>query len=310
MRSMTRLAVPLVAAGLVAGGLGAAAYAAQDDTCTGSFQRVLSKDGGAAFVVTRTTANGCETVRKQYPAGSPGAALVRGSRQAAGGIGAQAVESLPSCLTATPSKVVAGKSKTVRFDLRGTGESPECTVVAWAIYTSKAGGPDFGVWNADDNSGIPTWTFDGLRNADAGPTKVAVLWVSQKDVDDAVEAGADEPASHTALKPFGYERATGWTSFNATPEPVAANTALTLKAELIRVDWDKGKYVPYANRAAVLQFKPVGGSYADYKTVKTDRKGKVSATVSARRDGSWRIRYAGNAASGASVSKGDAVDVR
>lgn len=199
----------------------------------------------------------------------------------------------PTIRSYSPSTVTLGlQSKLVTF--RVSAED-DCGIDGWDIN-----GPH--VWAWDRN---PTDRIDAYANSDAGASYVDV------EVSDT--------NYNTTTERFGFrlKRATYVSGFNVTPEPVKKGKSVTVKASLKRADWDQGKYVSYGAKTqkVQIQFKAKGTS--TYKTIKTVTLGKKSAIKTkikvagaVAKDGTYRLSYAGNGTSGASVSAGDYVDVK
>jgi len=94
--------------------------------------------------------------------------------------------------------------------------------------------------------------------------------------------------------------------FRATPDTVAPGDTLTLTGILERAVLDAGESDPdLAGFAApvVVQFRSDANSkYADVKTVQSAADGSVTTTVTAKRSGTWRLRYAGDETNAATKS--------
>lgn len=193
----------------------------------------------------------------------------------------------------SPSTVVLGtQSKLVTFRVSA---DDECGIESWDIY-----GPH--VWAMDND---PTDRVYAWSNADAGTSYVDV------EVED--------PNYNTTTKRFAFtlKRATYVSGFNVTPEPVKKGKYVTVKGTLKRADWDRGTYVAYGAKSqkVQIQFRPKGTT--TYKTVKTVTLGtgskistKLKVSGSLAKDGYYRLSYAGNGTTGASVAAGDYVDVK
>jgi len=174
-----------------------------------------------------------------------------------------------------------------------------CSVADW--YAQITGR---GMFAFLDLSG-PQETFnpDLLANTTAGTHNV-VLTVANADY-------ASTERSMAAA--FSLTRRTAWSagSVNASPEPVTKGKPIRVKGKLARADWEHSTYAGYGGRSVSVQFRAAGASsWATVKTATTSSTGWVDTTVSAVRDGTWRLSYAGNSAAGAATSVGDYVDVR
>lgn len=201
--------------------------------------------------------------------------------------------SFPTIHSYTPSTVTLGpQSKLVTF---GVQAEDECGIEGWDIY-----GPHVWAWDTDPTDRIYSWS-----NADAGTSHVDV------EVRD--------PNYNTTTKRFAFrlKRATYVSGFNVTPEPVKKGKYVTVKATLKRADWDQGKYVSYGAKSQKVQIQFKAKGSPTYKSIRTVTLGKKSAIKtkikvagSVAKDGTYRLSYAGNGTTGASVSVGDYVDVR
>jgi hypothetical protein len=199
----------------------------------------------------------------------------------------------PTISSYSPSTVTLGlQSKLVTFRVNA---HDECGIESWDIY-----GPHTWAMDNDPTDRIYAWS-----NSDAGASYVDV------EVND--------PNYNTTTKRFGFrlKRATYVSGFNVTPEPVKKGKYVTVKATLKRADWDRGAYEKFGamSQRVQIQFKAKGTStYKTIKTVTLGKKSEVTSKIKIRgslaKDGTYRLSYAGNGTSGASVSKGDYVDVR
>lgn len=150
----------------------------------------------------------------------------------------------------------------------------------------------------------PTGTIssDLLENANAGLREAYVAVAQDKDAEVVVER----------TLPFTLKRAARWgAAVNAAPEPVKKGKIIKVSAALGRVNWDTRKFNGYSGQRVTLQFKAAGTTaFKNVKVVKTVKYGKVTASVTASQDGSWRFYYGGNSITGAATSNGDYVDVQ
>ncbi len=175
--------------------------------------------------------------------------------------------------------------------------------------------------NAHDECGIDGWDVDNdhVFAYDSNLTEKIYPWSNSSAGASYMDVSVHDPAYNVTTKRFGFrlKRATYVSGFNVTPEPVKKGKYVTVKATLKRADWDRGAYVKYGAKSqrVQIQFKVKGTS--TYKTIKTVTLGKKSEVTSKikisgslAKDGTYRLSYAGNGTSGASVSKGDYVDVR
>ncbi|MFD4787755.1 hypothetical protein ACFWN1_12035 [Streptomyces sp. NPDC058459] len=98
---------------------------------------------------------------------------------------------------------------------------------------------------------------------------------------------------------------------DAAPEPVRKGRAITVTGALTLASWNYDKYYAYSAQSVQLQFAKKGSSaWSTVKTVKTDTKGNLKATVTATVDGSFRYVYAGTSQTAGVTASADAVDVR
>jgi hypothetical protein len=175
--------------------------------------------------------------------------------------------------------------------------------------------------SADDECGIDDWDIDGphVWAWDSDPTDRIHPWANSYAGASHVDVEVSDPNYNTTTKRFGFRllRATYVSGFNVTPEPVKKGKYVTVKGTLKRADWDKSAYVKYGAKSqrVQIQFKAKGA--ASYRTVKTvtlgkksEVKSKIKVAGSLAKDGTYRLSYAGNGTSGASVSAGDYVDVK
>jgi hypothetical protein len=191
----------------------------------------------------------------------------------------------------------AGVAHADMFLYRGSYERPDATLVSlWPSCTTVKATTarcraDFA---ADVRSNM-------ARNALAGPWRLAA-WAEAAD-------GRSFTDRHAAATVSLLRQAELTT--NATPEPVRKGKTITVKGVLTRVDWETGRFAGYSGRKLALQFRRAGTkTYRTVKTVTSDSKGNVKATVKASIDGTWRFVYTGDAATAKVNSAGDYVDVR
>lgn len=99
-------------------------------------------------------------------------------------------------------------------------------------------------------------------------------------------------------------------SINATPEPVRKGKTITIKGSLTRANWEAGTYRAYTKQKVALQYRTTKGSYATVKTLTTNSDGNVKTTVTATKDGCYRLVFAGTSTTRSKTTKGDCIDVR
>ncbi|MFC9794413.1 hypothetical protein ACFVJI_17355 [Streptomyces sp. NPDC127584] len=100
-------------------------------------------------------------------------------------------------------------------------------------------------------------------------------------------------------------------SLNAGPEPVAKGGYVTVTGGLQH--YTDGKWRPYANAPAVLQFQPRGSTtWKQVATGRANASGNMSLKAKVTGDGSWRIRHYGDSKhfNTPATAGGDYVDMR
>jgi hypothetical protein len=210
--------------------------------------------------------------------------------------GAQAAPTAQKCTikSFSPAKFTVAATDTERqFRVKTTG----CTQKNWRIDLIA---DDETVDIASKAKPLTTFRPSKMVNALAGSYQVLI---TVKSTDDKV-----------TKKKFKFSllrRTTFGTTLNVGPEPATRGDALKLVGTLKRVSWGpEPSYVPYANRTVQVQFKASGTRV--FKTVKdatTDADGNVAANVRANKSGTWRLHWAGNAATNAVNSNVDGVTV-
>ena len=118
----------------------------------------------------------------------------------------------------------------------------------------------------------------------------------------------------TTKKKFNFSllrRSTFGNTFSIGPNPATQGGTLKVVAKLQRVNWgEPTSYGPYVGRNVQLQFKAAGKkTFKKVKTVKTDADGDVITTVTATKSGTWRLSFAGNAATGPARSKSRGIKI-
>ena len=113
---------------------------------------------------------------------------------------------------------------------------------------------------------------------------------------------ANDPSFNVEKRrfPFKLLRHARWQSANVTPTRVSKGSRITIKATLLRADWDLDKYVRFggADQRATIQFRPkTSDTYFNVKTVRFGATGRVSTQVTVKRevarDGYYRVRFGG-----------------
>lgn len=161
------------------------------------------------------------------------------------------------------------------------------------------------VCTADGTTSVCTkhYTVDprrDLKNSLAGIWKVAVD-VQANDGDYTKSDG------HTTFFMKRYAKLTT----NASPEPVAKGSKLTVTGKLTRANWDTHDYRGYASQNVSLQSrKPGAASYEPLGYVETNTYGVATAKVTVTADRYWRYLFRGTMTTGAAKAPGDFVDAR
>jgi hypothetical protein len=99
---------------------------------------------------------------------------------------------------------------------------------------------------------------------------------------------------------------------DATPEPVSKGRTVTVTGALTRLDYYAGwTYKAFPAQKVALQWRKANTTtWTTVKTVTTDASGKLSTTVKAGSDGSYRYSFPGDATSYTASSAADYVDVK
>ncbi|MDO0911895.1 hypothetical protein QQM39_13875 [Streptomyces sp. DT2A-34] len=149
----------------------------------------------------------------------------------------------------------------------------------------------------------PTWI---PHYSDADSNKTAGEW----QVNATVNANDGDYWISDRIALYKVKRASRLTT-DATPEPVAKGTTLTVNGKLTRANWENLEYHGYTQQAVKLQFRPAGGAhYSTVKTVQTGTHGKLSTKVTVTSAGSWRWYFPGTTTTARVVSAGDAVTLK
>ena len=117
------------------------------------------------------------------------------------------------------------------------------------------------------------------------------------------------PVVHRWQSPVHTEKSCTLLSFNASPEDVVSGGQLKLSGRLTRLDPDSG-YVGYGSKTLTVQFRPPGGVFANHSTVTTDAAGRFDKRLTATRDGTWRVKFAGTSRYHRETSRHDYIDVQ
>jgi len=217
-----------------------------------------------------------------------------------------------------PKKISVGlKPVTVQFDV-GTDCDDEDHSIEWAVTGDLYPGSSHVGW-----LGACTYRYAGpaVLTCPDGKTTLDLIgsgtfkgnqMAGQKNIhayafDDANgnELDDDSTSGHDSVtKTFDLLRRTSWESFNASPEPRKKGRKLKITGGLLQASWDSGTYESFAPTVK-LQFRAYGQE--SYRTVATVQG--TSTTVIAKRSGSFRFSYPGDATHAASTSRADYVKV-
>lgn len=185
------------------------------------------------------------------------------------------------------------------------------------INTSSAAGGGFGEWidstcvKKSSTTSVctaimritPDW-IPGYSDTDSN--KAAGQW----QINATVKANDGDYWISDRIALYKVKRASRLTT-DATPEPVAKGSKLTVNGKLTRANWENLEYHGYTGQTAKLQFRPAGGAhYSTVKTVKTGTHGKLSTKVTVTSAGSWRWYFPGTTTTARIVSAGDAVTLK
>jgi hypothetical protein len=170
-------------------------------------------------------------------------------------------------------------------------------------------GPDDAA-SADDLLYVtPTGTGTTLSaKITADATAPAGLWDTEVDVYQKPASEGDAPI------------ASGWTTFdvklpthnvvNASPEPAAHGTPITVKGTLTHYSPTAKKYTAYKAKTIDIYFDPTGSApRTKVATVTTGSTGTYSKTFTASSSGVWSTQFAGTSSYAAVRSNGDYVPV-
>ncbi|MFD4139810.1 hypothetical protein [Streptomyces sp. NPDC058572] len=216
-------------------------------------------------------------------------------------VGVKDVKTFPVAITIKDNSGVKGVSRVSAFN-RNNGHGPvdhlgtSCkkisgttSVCTATMRIDPAWIDDYGSGNEgwDANSVAGDWTVNATVKANDGD-----YWIS-----DSIAA-------------FRVKRAAVLTT-DASPEPVAKGSTLTVTGRLTRANWTDLKYHGYINRTVQLQFKKAGTtSYKTVKSATTNSTGNLRTTVTATAPGSWRWYFPGTPTTMQVLSTGDAVTLK
>lgn len=221
-----------------------------------------------------------------------------------------------------PDEIVLGgrTSNTVHFEVDTT--CPVDADVNWYV-TVHAGEPGPYGWLMRANFWQPgSSRFQWIPDGTAGLPFVSESLVGENRITfDAFLGDAyDRTRSMSLSSTIDVKRATTFDGrpspddhFHATPDTVPPGGTLTLTGFLDRANLDAGEYDPDLvgfSAPVVVQYRADSNSkYSDVKTVRSAADGSVTTTVTAKRSGTWRLKYAGDATNAASKSLEERVSV-
>jgi hypothetical protein len=203
--------------------------------------------------------------------------------------GAQAVPAAPEKCTIkgfTPSTFVVGATNSQReFKVQTSG----CRQKNWRIDLVGGGTETLARKATPLIMSVPS----ELDNSMAGTYRAVII---VKSTDNRI---TKKKAFFSLLR-----EATFGTTFSIGPESAVEGDTLNVVGKLQRASWGGEPFFgPYVNRNVQVQFRAVGTkTFKRVKTVKTDVDGDVITTVTANKSGTWRLRFAGNAATGPATS--------
>jgi hypothetical protein len=206
--------------------------------------------------------------------------------------GAQAAPSAQKCTikSYTPAKFTVGATDVQReFKVKTRG----CTKKNWRVDLLFSDGK---LVLASKAKPLTTFLPTGLKNADAGTYQVRV---TVKSTDNVVTR---KKFKFSLLRQTTFDQ-----SINVEPAQESDGDDFEVTGQLTRANWGpEPSFSGYANRTVQVQFRANGSNqFVNLQAVKTDAEGQVDATVTAPAPGSFRLAFAGNAASSPSVSAAD-----
>ncbi|MEW1569292.1 hypothetical protein AB0454_40850 [Streptomyces sp. NPDC093509] len=178
------------------------------------------------------------------------------------------------------------------------GDAPgTCTPTSATVASCKG---DIDIYPAD-----PDWE---LLNSDAGAWKAAGLAIAYNGEDtDPSKVGVADQGGFISPNIQRYSKLTA----NAAPEPVKKGKTVTVIGKLSRANWEDNAYHGYTGQSVQLEFRKNNSStYTSVKTIKTDSKGNLKTTTTAKVDGYFRYRFAGTSTTPPVNATSDYVDVR
>lgn len=212
-----------------------------------------------------------------------------------------------NAIAAGPSPLVVGTTEVVT-ELVAAHIQDSCSrvvAVQAQIRSAREGGTfDLGSGRRDPASGMVVYGLEldldpaTLFNDEAGPWSAVVT----------AHEGEAGPTVSAAAPSFSIVRA-AQLSVQAGPEKVKKGKTVTVTGTLTRADWEAAAYRGYAGRRVDLQFRTPTGPHTGVKTLTTDSRGRLAATVPATGDGCYRLVFRGDPATGTAQSSSDCIDV-
>lgn len=259
-------------------------------------------------------------VRPRLPLTVASAAVLLAGAVASGGPAGAAP---PGCTIkdVTPHELVVGHGapSAVRFAVDTT--CPSDGDLNWYV-TVHAGPPGPWGWLLRANFWQPPWSrFQWAPGGVVAIGRPPASYVGDNDL--FVSAFNGEPGESPGMGFTGKipvklattfdGRTSPFEHFDAEPETVAPGGAVTLTGWLMQARLDAGEFesdVEPLSAPVVVQYRAdTAATYADVKTVRSAADGSVRTTVTTKRSGTWRLRYAGDATHAATRSRDDHVTV-
>lgn len=263
---------------------------------TSGRNKVLGLAGTVAVALTMISSGGAQAT------GSSASALSARSRTP--------VQSVCRFKSYSPGTIVLGTTSVRKtFSVKASG----CHIDSWAVgvYPFQVDPDDADLGVATESRPTISLSPRALRNSDAGKHANAGVDVFGREdpFDRPVIPGgaADLPLTLLRQSTFG-------STFRATPDPVKKGKKITVRATLVRANWNgarKLKNVGFSRARAQLQFRADGASsFRTVKTVTAGAGGTFRATVKVTRSGRWRLRFTGVSTTAATTSRSDEVKVK
>ncbi|MFI2211474.1 HtaA domain-containing protein [Streptomyces sp. NPDC020141] len=179
---------------------------------------------------------------------------------------------------------------------------------ATATFTAAADGDDSVRWERSTDRGT-TWTaVPGATSAKLSVKATTALNDTRYRAVFTNTVGSETTSAATLTVTAVPSRITG---LNATPEPVAKGSRLTVKGTLQAVGATDETWRALPKTPVVVEFRAKGAkTWTKAASATTDTKGVFSAGATASKDGDWRARYAGTADRAPVNSGSDYVDVK